>query len=120
MHNNRQQRTGRIGLSIAVVSLLVAIAAYVPSAAAFTPAVLLSFLAAIGAIVTVFAGFIRLGVVTLSVVAATVLISPIFGWPEIVRVDLVMVACAAAIVVVAALLFWDFRRRRASASRYGE
>ena len=105
----------RLSSAIAMASLTLSVAAYVPSGAAFTPAVLLSFVAAIGAVVGAFQGFVRLGVVTLLVVAATVLISPIFGWPEFSRIDIVMVASAASIMVVGALLFWDFRRRSASA-----
>jgi hypothetical protein len=105
----------RLGFAIAIGSLILSVAAYLPSVAAFTPAVLFSFVAAVGAVVTAFQGFLRLGVVTLLVVAATVLISPIFGWSEFSRIDIVMAASAAGILVIGAILFWDFRRRSASA-----
>jgi hypothetical protein len=102
--------------AIAIVSLATAVAAFVPSAAAFTPAILLSFVAAVGAIVTAFLGFVRLAIVTLLVVAATVLVSPLTSrWFAISRIDFLMVACAAALAAVSAVLFWDYRKRSASA-----
>ena len=102
--------------AIAIASLVGAVVAYVPSAAAFTPAILLSFVAAVGAVVTALFGSVRLAVVTLLVVAATVLVSPLSSrWLAISRIDLVMVVCAAAIAAVSAVLFWDYRRRSASA-----
>jgi hypothetical protein len=102
--------------AIAIASLVAAVVAYVPSAAAFTPAILLSFVAAFGAVVTAALGSVRLAVVTLLVVAATVLISPLSsGWLAISRIDWAMMVCAAAIAGVSAVLFWDYGRRSASA-----
>jgi DMSO reductase anchor subunit len=102
--------------TIAIASLAGAAVAYVPSAAAFTPAILLSFIAAVGAVIAALFGSVRLAVITLLVVAATVLVSPLSGrWLAISRIDLVMVACAVAIAGVSAALFWDYRRRSASA-----
>jgi hypothetical protein len=102
--------------AIGITSLVGAVVAYVPSAAAFTPAILLSFVAAVGAVVTASFGSARLAVVTLLVVAATVLVSPLSSrWLAFSRIDLVMVVCVAAIAVVSAVLFWDYRRRSASA-----
>jgi hypothetical protein len=102
--------------AIAIASLVGAVVAYVPSAAAFTPAILLSFVAALGAVVTAVLGAVRLAVVTLLVVAATVLISPLSSrWFVISRIDWVMVVCAAGIAGVSAVLFWDYRKRSASA-----
>ena len=101
---------------IATASLISAIAAYYPSAAAFTPAIVLSFVAAISALVTACFGSVRTAVATLSVVAATVLVSPMFfpsfAEPHAVRV---MLGSAMVVVAVGLLLLWDFRRRRASA-----
>ena len=102
--------------AIAIVSLVVAVVAYVLSAAAFTAAILLSFVAAVGALATAFLGAVRLGIVTLLVVVATVLVSPLSSrWFAISRIDFLMVACAATIAAVSAGLFWDYRKRRASA-----
>ena len=102
--------------AIAIASLIGAVVAYIPSAAAFTPAILLSFVAALGAVVTAALGAVRLAVVTLLVVVATALVSPLSSrWLAISRVELVMVACAVAIAGVSAALFWDYRRRAARA-----
>jgi hypothetical protein len=105
-----------INQTIAISSLLLAVAGYYPSAAAFTPAVVLSFVAAAGALVTAWLGFVRLAIVTLLVVAATVLVSPWFFpsriEPNVVRV---MLGSAIGIAIVAFVLLWDFKRRRISA-----
>ena len=102
--------------AIAIASLVVAVAAYIPSAAAFTPAILLSFVAAVGAVASAAFGRVRLAIVTLLVVAATVLVSPLSsGWLAILRIDLVMVVCAGTIAAVSAVLFLDYRKRSASA-----
>lgn len=101
---------------IATASLLLAVAAYYPSAAAFTPAIVLSFVAAGGALVTACFGFVRLAIVTLLVVTATVLISPwffpSFGEPHVERV---MLGSALGVAAVCFVLLWDFKRRSASA-----
>jgi hypothetical protein len=102
--------------AVAIGSLVVAVIAYVPSAAAFTPAILLSFIAAAGAVVAAFFGSVRLAIVTLLVVVATVLASPLSSrWFSVPRVELLMVLCAAVIATISAILFWDYRRRSASA-----
>jgi hypothetical protein len=99
--------------SVAVASLILAVAAYFPSAAAFTPAVLLSFAAAGGALATAYFGFVRLATITLLVVSATVLISPWFfeslTEPHTARV---MLASVIGIAVVGFVLLWHFRRYR--------
>lgn len=103
--------------AIAIVGLVLAVVAYVPSAAAFTPAILLSFVAAVAAVVTAFLGSVRLAIVTLLVVAATVLVSPFASkWVAISRIEFLMVACAAAIAAVSAGLFLNYRKRRAGDS----
>jgi hypothetical protein len=102
--------------AIAIASLVAAIAAYVPSAAAFTPAILVSCFAAAGAVTTALFGSVRLAIVTLLVVAATVLVSPLSSrWFAVSRIEFVMVLGAAVVVAVSAVLFWDYRRRSASA-----
>jgi hypothetical protein len=105
-----------VASSIATASLILAVAAYYPSAGAFTPAILLSFVAAGGALATAYFGFVRIAMVTLLVVAGTVLISPIFfpsfAEPNAVRA---MLGSAICIAIVGFFLLWDFRRRRASA-----
>jgi hypothetical protein len=102
--------------AIAIASLVLAVVAYVPSAAAFTPAILLSFVALIGALATAVLGSVRLAIVTLLVVASTVMVSPLFSrWFVVARVDFLMVLCAAVIAAVSAILLWDHRRRSASA-----
>src|SRR5690242_13636398 len=102
----------RISGAIAVASLFLAIAAYYPSAAAFAPAILLSFVAAGGALITACLGFVRLAIVTLLVVAATVLISPwffpSFGEPGAVRV---MLGSTLGVAIVGCGLVWNFWRR---------
>lgn len=105
----------RIESAIATMSLVAAVMAYVPSAAAFTPAIFLSFLAAAGAISTAAFGCVRRAVITLLVVAATVLISPLSsGWVTISRIEFPMALLAGGIAAVAAVLFRDFRRRSVS------
>jgi hypothetical protein len=101
---------------ISTASLVLAVVAYYPSAAAFVPAIVLSFVAAVGAVCAAYLGSVRIAVVTLLVVAATVLISPLFFpvfWePHMVRV---MLGLAISIAAVGLILLWDFGRRRASA-----
>ena len=102
--------------SVAVASLILAFAAYFPSAAAFMPAVVLSFVAAGGALVTAYFGFVRLAIVTLLVVAATVLISPwFFGSLTEPHTPRVMLASAISIAIIGFVLLWHFRRHRAGA-----
>src|SRR5689334_9515515 len=101
----------RTSQSIAIASLLLAVVAYYPSAAAFTPAIVLSLVAAVGALVTACLGFVRLAIVTLLVVADTVLISPWFfpSFAEFGAVP-VMLGSALGIAVVGFVLLWDSRR----------
>jgi hypothetical protein len=99
--------------AIATASVVLAIAAYVPSSAPFTPAILLSFVAAFGAVATALLGFVRRATITLLVVAATVVVSPGFSrWIAFQRVDWVMLGCAVVIAIIGAVLFWDYRRGR--------
>jgi hypothetical protein len=106
----------RVSKSIAVTSLVLAAAAYYPSAAAFTPAIVLSFVAAGGALVTACLGFVRLAIVTLLAVAATVLISPLF-FPSFSEPDAVplMLGSVVVVMLVGFVLLWDFRARGAGA-----
>jgi hypothetical protein len=106
----------RIGPFVASVSLLIALLAYWPSAAAFTPAILLSFLAGIGAVAGLVLGAVRMSTLTLLIVLLTALVSPLIS--DIAGgargAYLVLGVAPVAVVLFAALLFWDFRRRGAS------
>ncbi len=90
-----------------------AVAAYYPSAAAFTPAILLSFVAAGGAVAAAYYGFVRIAIVTLLVVAATVLVSPVFlsSFFEP-HIGGVMLGSAVSIAVVGLVLLRRQRQAR--------
>jgi len=63
---------------LSIVSIVIAVAASIPSAAAFTPAVFLSLLALLIAAIPAFLGEVKLTLVTFAIVSVTVfLISPI-------------------------------------------
>ncbi|MCH8335645.1 MAG: hypothetical protein IIC61_07100 [Proteobacteria bacterium] len=90
---------------------MLAVVAYIPSAAAFTPAILGSLAAAIGALVAARMGARRLAVLSFYFIGATVVISPVF-WniDAFVRSDYLMVVLAAIGLVVAGMLWRNHRR----------
>lgn len=102
------------GMAISSVSLGIGLIAFVPSAAAFTPAIFLSFVAFAGAMAGAALGAVRIGVLTLLVVASTVVVSPLSPterWFSSVRAEYWMVGMAVSWGIVAALLLAHYRRR---------
>ena len=101
---------------VATASMILAVVAYYPSAAAFTPAILLSLVAASGALVAAGFGRVRSAISTLAVVVATILVSPVV-FPSLAepRGSRLILGLAVGASVIGIVLFWDFKRRRASA-----
>jgi hypothetical protein len=109
----------RFGLYIGGVSLLLAAIAYAPSAAAFTPAIYLSLVAAAGAVVGLCFGAVRVTTLTFAIVFLTFLGSPLasqvfegFRAPRY-----FLLSSAVGLVLFGGLLFWDFKRSHQSRMR---
>ena len=90
------------------VALVLSILAFVPSAAAFTPSILVSGAAALIAVVAIQQGFARRGLLTLYFAMCAFLISPMIF--DIESVDKVFVACALFGLIGAIVLFWHYKR----------
>jgi hypothetical protein len=99
--------TGAIGLALALI-------AYVPSAAAFTPAILLSFIACATSAVAFWFGAWRIVILTVYICAATFIASPIFI--DIDDPALWMMAMAVIGICLSALLCWNYRSFRTRSS----
>ena len=72
----------KLGGYIGRFSLILAILAYLPSVAPFTPAILGSVIAFFGAIIGALSGWNRTAILTMYIVLATFLVSPISSWIE--------------------------------------
>lgn len=102
------------GITLSSISLGISLIAFVPSFAAFTPAIFLSVFAFVGAVAGAALGAVRTGMLTLLVVASTVVVSPLFPtepWFSSVRAEYWMVGMAVSWAIVAALLFVNYCRR---------
>jgi hypothetical protein len=72
----------KIGGYVGVFSLVLALLAYLPSIAPFTPALIGSVIAFFGAILGALSGRRRVALLTFYIVIATFLVSPISLWIE--------------------------------------
>lgn len=100
----------QIGFLVGRISLAVAVLAYYPSIAPFTPAILLSLLAFFGAVIAALSGAYRTASLTAYVVVATLLVSPISKWIER-YVDLGYLVVGQAILgaVIAVALYRHYK-----------
>lgn len=100
------QHVGKIGLALAVL-------AYFPSIAAFTPAVLLSVIALPAALVGALCGARRTAALTVYAVLATLLVSPLLRWPDqYIGLTLLVPGLAALGLGIASAMVWHFRGSR--------
>jgi hypothetical protein len=91
--------------------LVLAAVAFIPSAAAFTPAIALSSLALISAIGAALLGAWRTSALVIVLVGATVLVSPaFFPREELVRVEHVFVGAPMALILLGAVLYLHYRK----------
>ena len=98
------------GAWVGAISLILASLAYVPATGPFTPAILLTFIALGGAIITALLGALRLAVIIFFMVCATFIVaSRSFG--GLVRVDYLMLALAIVAVVFGVILYAQYKRQ---------
>lgn len=90
------------------VALVLSILAFIPSAAAFTPAIVVSALAAVIAVFAIRAGHIRRAVLTIYFAVCAFIVSPIIF--EIGSVDRYLVAFSGLGIVCAGIMYWQYRR----------
>lgn len=101
----------RVAVWWASASLMLAALAFIPSAAAFTPAIALSFLALISAIGAALLGAWRISALAIVLVGATALVSPVFfPQEEVVRVEHVFVGAPIAVALLGAVLYLHYRK----------
>jgi hypothetical protein len=102
-------RLRRLGFLVGKISLAIAVLAYFPSVAPFTPAILLSFLAFFGAVIAALSGAYRTAALTAYVVAATFLVSPISrGIERYVNLGYLIVGLAVLGAIIAIALYRQY------------
>ena len=99
----------KIGYCVGGLSLLFAALAYIPSAAAFTPAILLTLVAFVGSVIAAGFGSYRLAAVTLFLVGATFLTAS-HTFSGIIRVEYLMILLAGVAVILSAILYGQYKR----------
>lgn len=110
----RSMAANKSGIALGSISLALGLVVFVPSAAAFTPAIFLSIVALVGAVVGAALGAVRTGILTLLVVASTVVVSPLSPtepWFSSLRAEYWMVGMAVSWAIVAERLLVNYRRR---------
>ena len=90
------------------IALVLSILALIPSAAAFTPSILVSGVAAMIAVVAIQRGFLRRGLITIYFAMSAFIVSPIIF--DIDSVDKYLVAFAVFGLVGSIALFWHYKR----------
>lgn len=101
-------KTGKL---VAITSLILAILAFFPSIAPFTPAIILSFFSFIGAIMGALSGWKRTAILTTYIVFATILVSPISSWVEkYVDLGFLIQSLLILYAFLAAILFVNYRK----------
>lgn len=106
-------RLKNVGGMLGVLSLGVALLAFYPSIALFTPAVFVSFIALAGAIIGGISGWVRTAILTVYVVVATVLVSPISSWIENhIDLGLLVVVLVTVFAMLAGSLYGHYRHMR--------
>jgi hypothetical protein len=111
LSNTKDEKKNRKGLVIGVVSLALAVLAYVPSAAAFVPAIILSILALFGAILAALFRAWRTALITAYTVGATVIASPIF-FPLTTNIEKWMVLMGIIGMVFSIFLYTNYTSSR--------
>ena len=91
------------------IALALSILAVVPSAAAFTPVILISGIAALIAVVAIWRGYLRRGLLTVYFAICAFIVSPMFFDFE--RVEWLLVALLLAGIIGGAGALWDYKRR---------
>ena len=100
----------KIASMIGRISFVLAVLAYLPSIAPFTPALLISFAALFGAVIGCSAGEWRLALLTSYIVGATCLVSPISKWiEEYITLSLLVVGLVIGGIIVTVVLHMDYK-----------
>ncbi|OFE13172.1 hypothetical protein PHACT_08475 [Pseudohongiella acticola] len=102
---------------ISSISLILAIIAFVPSAATFTPAIFLSAFALAGAVIGMVAGAVRRGILTILAVCGTVVVSPLSpteAWFSSVSVEAWILGMSTAWLAVAGVFLLHYLLKRNS------
>lgn len=89
------------------IALLLSVLAVVPSAAAFTPAIAISMIAALFAVFGIWRGYVRRGLLTIYFAICALIVSPVFF--DLERVGWILVALLSAGVLGMAGAFWDYK-----------
>ena len=90
------------------IALALSALAFIPSAAAFTPAVLVSGISALVAVVAIRRGFIRRGLLTIYFATCAFLVSPMIFSNQ--PVEKYLVALSVVGVVGSIVLYWHYKR----------
>lgn len=98
-----------------VIALILAVLAYYPSIAVFTPAIFLSLVALIGACIGIYSGLKRTSIFTIYIVFATFLVSPISsGLEQYIQLNLLIKLSIIIAIILAILLvtnYWSDRSK---------
>ena len=98
-----------LGKWVGVISLILATLAFVPSVSAFTPAILLTLFAFIGATIAALLGSLRLAVLTFFIVSATFILAS-QSWRGVVQMEYLVVAFATMALVFGAALYGQYKK----------
>ena len=99
------------GKLVAITSLILALLAFLPSIAPFTPAIIVSFFSLLGAIAGALSGWKRTAILTLYIIAATLLVSPMSSWIEqYIELGLLIILLVIAGSFLAVMLFIHYRK----------
>jgi hypothetical protein len=101
-------RQSSLGTWVGATSLILASLAYVPSTGPFTPAILLTIVALVGAVVAALLSALRLAVITFFIVCATFIVAS-RSFDGLVRIEYLMVALAIVAVVFGILLYGQYK-----------
>lgn len=108
--------TDNPGRALGSISLVIALIAFVPSVGFFTPAIFLSVVAGLGAVISTMQGAFRTGILTMVVITCTFIVSPLSPstqWFSSLRPENWMMGMALLWLVLAgALLGSYFLRNR--------
>jgi hypothetical protein len=111
MSATESEAVGQVSMQFIVnIALVLSVLAFLPSAAAFTPSIVVSGIAALVAVVAVRRGFPRRGLLAIYFSTCAFLMSPMAF--DIELVDKYLVAMPVFGLVCAIVMYWDYRRGR--------
>ena len=99
--------------TVANIVLVIAVAAFVPSAGTFTPAIFLSAAAAIVAVLAIASGHIRRGFLTIYLAFSAAVVSPIVT--DLQRADIWLLVLAGIGGIAGVVLYVSYRKDKLAA-----